>query len=104
MDDNIKKEILENLRNYLSELINRHERLKEENLMLFQQNQKLIEANKQKDLEIQKLKEKFETYKLTNAFILTSEGEDLSERKHDAKIKINRLIKEIDSCIALLNQ
>lgn len=104
MDQIQKKELLDILKSRLSELITLYERIKEENVNLIIQNKKLIELNNQKEEEIQKFKEKLETYKLTNSFILTSDGEELTERKHDAKIKINRLIKEIDSCIALLNR
>lgn len=104
MDETQKRELLEILKTRLRELITLYERVKEENVNLIEQNKKLIELNNQKEKEIQKLKEKLETYKLTNSFILTSEGENLTERKHDAKIKVNRLIKEIDSCIALLNR
>lgn len=104
MDQIQKKELLDILKSRLSELITLYERIKEENVNLIIQNKKLIELNNQKEEEIQKFKEKLETYKLTNSFILTSDGEELTERKHDAKIKINRLIREIDSCIALLNR
>ena len=104
VDEIQKRELLDILKTRLSELITLYERVKEENVNLIKQNQKLLELNNKKEEEIQNFKEKLETYKLTNSFILTSEGEDLTERKHDAKIKINRLIKEIDSCLALLNR
>lgn len=81
-----------------------YERTKEENLHLFEKNQKLIEKNNQKDKEINKLKEKLETYKLSNAFIITSNEVDISNKKHDAKIRINKIVKEIDRCMALLNR
>jgi len=100
----VKKEILEQLKSQLSELITLYERTKEENIHLFNENQKLIQVLKQKEQNNQKLKEKLETYKLSNAFVITGEGEDISEKKHDAKIKINRLIKEIDQCVSLLNR
>ncbi len=104
MGEEEKREILDLLKARLSELIKLFERTKEENMHLFNENQKLIEKNKEKDQEIKKLKEKLETYKLTNAFIITSEGDDITEKKHEAKIKINRIVKEIDRCIALLNK
>lgn len=88
----------------MSELITLFERTKEENNHLFNENQKLLQTTKQKDEEIKKLKEKLETYKLSNAFIITSDGKELTEKKHDAKIRINRIVKEIDRCISLLNE
>ncbi len=104
MEEQQKREILDILKANLSELITLYERTKEENLHLFNENQKLLAINKQKDEEILKLKEKLETYKLSNAFIITSEGGNITDKKHDAKIRINRIVKEIDRCIALLNR
>ncbi|MEA3450699.1 MAG: hypothetical protein U9Q83_02205 [Bacteroidota bacterium] len=104
MEEKYKKEIIDLLRVRLSDLITMYERTKEENLHLFKKNQELIEKNNQKDNEINKLKERLETYKLSNAFIITSEGGDISNKKHDAKIRINRIVKEIDRCMALLNR
>lgn len=104
MEEQQKREILEILKDRLSDLITLYERTKEENLHLFEENQRIIEKNNQKDEEILKLKEKLETYKLSNAFIITSGEEDIIEKKHDAKIRINRIVKEIDKCIAFLNQ
>ena len=104
MEELDKKEILDTLKARLSELITLYERTKEENLHLFNENQRIININKQKDQEILQLKEKLETYKLSNAFIITSGKENITEKKHDAKIRINRIVKEIDKCIALLNR
>ncbi len=104
MDENIKQEILDRLKLGLSELITLFERTKEENLALFNEKQELLQIIKEKENEIKNLQEKLETYKLSNAFILTSNGDDITQKKHDAKIRINRIVKEIDKCIALLNK
>lgn len=104
MDQTVKKEIIDKLKQSLSDLITGYERLKEENLHLFNENQKLLSINKQKDTEIKKIKDKLETYKLGDAFIANSNSNDLTEKKHDAKIRINRLVKEIDRCITLLSK
>ena len=60
--------------------------------------------NKQKDIEFKKLKEKLETLKLREAFVISSQGATMQEKKHEAKIKINRILKDIDRCITLLNK
>ncbi|MBN2893686.1 MAG: hypothetical protein JXL97_17585 [Bacteroidales bacterium] len=99
-----KNELIGLLKQRMGELITLFERTKEENINLFNENQKLIQQNNEKEEEIKKIQDKLETYKLSNAFIITSEGKDISEKKHDAKIKINRIVKEIDQCIALLNK
>jgi len=104
VEANNRKEIVETLKSHMSELITLFERTKEENNHLFNENQKLLQINKQKDEENQKLKEKLETYKLSNAFVITSDEKELSEKKHDAKIRINRIVKEVDRCISLLNE
>ncbi len=104
MEKNNKRELINSLKQRIADLITLFERIKEENTHLFKENKKLLQTNKQKEEEIKKLKEKLETYKLSNAFVITGEGEDITEKKHDAKIKINRIVKEIDQCIALLNK
>lgn len=51
-----------------------------------------------KESEFVELKKSYERLKLTGA--LMGEGENA----HDAKRKLNELVREIDSCIALLNR
>jgi len=61
----------------------------------------LKELNSQmenKESEFVELKKSYERLKLTGA--LMGEGES----GHDAKRKLNELVREIDSCIALLNR
>jgi len=104
MEEINKTELISLLKKRMSEIITLFERTKEENTRLFNETQKLIEQNNQKEEELQKLQEKLETYKLSNAFVLTGDGKDIVEKKHDARIKINRIVKEIDNCIAMLNK
>lgn len=99
-----KQEILQGLKAGITELTRRYERLKEENMHLFNENQKLIEINKQKDIEFKKIKEKLETFKLGEAFVIGSQGSTMQEKKHEAKIKINRILKDIDRCITILSK
>jgi predicted nucleic acid-binding Zn-ribbon protein len=51
-----------------------------------------------KESEFDDLKKSYERLKLTGA--LMGEGESA----HDAKRKLNELVREIDNCIALLNR
>lgn len=53
---------------------------------------KIVESEREK----QDLNEKLKTAKLANAM---SGGEN----NHEAKLRINQLVREIDKCIALLN-
>jgi len=99
-----KQEILQSLKSGIYELTRRYERLKEENIHLYNENQKLIEINKQKDIELKKIKEKIEILKLGEAFVISSQGKTMQEKKHEAKLKINKLLKEIDRCITILSK
>ncbi|HSH52927.1 MAG TPA: hypothetical protein VK982_14470, partial [Bacteroidales bacterium] len=74
------------------------ERLKTENAELLKQQNKFKKALKDKESELEFLKNKYNKLKLAKS-ILASTGD-----KHDAKIKINRIVREIDKCIALLNK
>jgi predicted nucleic acid-binding Zn-ribbon protein len=61
----------------------------------------LMELNnrmRNKESEFEDLKKSYERLKLTGA--LMGEGENA----HDAKRKLNELVREIDNCIALLNR
>jgi hypothetical protein len=44
------------------------------------------------------LEEKYNKLKISKALIASSED------VHDAKLKVNRMVREIDKCIALLNR
>lgn len=83
----------------LSELINRYETLLEKKRIL---EKVLID----KENEITAFKEKlsatlkeYDNLKLASAFS-TNEGEEDGE----AKVRVNKIIREIDNCIALLNK
>ena len=52
-----------------------------------------LEQNRIKDLEV-----KYNKLKISKA--LVASGEDV----HDAKLKVNKMVREIDRCIALLNR
>ncbi|MDA3890989.1 MAG: hypothetical protein PF517_04915 [Salinivirgaceae bacterium] len=51
-----------------------------------------------KESQINELKHKLETNDLAKTFIASGEN------SKDAKTKINRIVREIDNCIALLNR
>ncbi len=94
--------LIRRLKEALAELIERYERVKEENKNLFKEIQDLKLHIQEKDNQILQLNRKLEDYKLGNAFILAQKGEDISKIRHEAKIKINKLIREITTCINLL--
>jgi hypothetical protein len=51
-----------------------------------------------KEIELKELNEKYENLKL--ARLLVNGSEDV----HSAKLKVNKIVREIDKCIALLNK
>jgi len=78
-------DLYENQKNISKELENNNRELKEKLILL---------ENKVSDVE-----EKYENLKLARALITPDE-----EGTHEAKIKVNRIVREIDKCIALLNR
>ena len=74
-----------------------YEESRSHNEMLLQENENLNHALKQKEKELADLKEKYSHMKAAKSIASV-------ESPHDAKIKINRIVREIDKCIALLNK
>jgi hypothetical protein len=74
------------------------EKLKAENLSLKNELEQASNYLKNKELDCHDLHVKYENLKLAKVIQLS--GGDL----HDAKIKVNRIVREIDKCISLLNR
>ncbi len=88
--------------NSLEEKINKfltlYEQIKNENKKLLIENNELLMTINYKDNQIKDLLYKYEQLKL--AKLLSTKSEDV----HEAKLKVNRIVREIDKCIALLNK
>ena len=65
---------------------------------LKKQNSELEEKNRLDTEKINNLEEKYNKLKISKALIASSDD------VHEAKLKVNRLVREIDKCIALLNR
>lgn len=74
-----------------SKAVEDNNQLKEEILGLKAQ----IEEKENKNIELEK---KYESLKLAKVIAASSTD------AHDAKIKLNRIVREIDKCISLLNK
>lgn len=96
-----KDKLINNLKTQIQIIISYFERSREENQQLFKEKQELISQLKEKDEVIAELEKALETAKFASAF---SNSEEEVEVKHEAKIKINRMVREIDRCISLLNK
>lgn len=82
----------------VEELISAYEKLKEENLKLSEQKATLESILNERELAYLELDKKYNQQQLVKAFAASSED------AHDAKNKINGIVREIDQCIALLNR
>ncbi len=93
-----QKDIVVTLKDKVKKLLSLYNNLKAENTELKNQTEEYKTQIKNKDAELDFLKNKYNKLKLAKS-LLASTGDS-----HDAKIKINRIVREIDKCIALLNR
>jgi len=92
------EEIVSSLRDKIVTVISLLEKSRKENAGLRQENDYLRDDLKDKIEKTRELEDKIETLKIAKTVVASSED------SHDAKIKINRIVREIDKCIALLNK
>ncbi len=90
--------VVTRLREKLSTLLDAYERLQVVNGELLTERDQLTVALRTKDEVIEQLERKAETLMVAKSFAAGSDD------AHDAKLKINRIVREIDKCIALLNR
>ena len=91
-------EILEGIRSKIRTVKDRLDAQVDENRRLRAHNEDLQQMVQEKQVMIEELEEK--NQQLTLAKSLLADGESAQ----DARIKINRIVREIDKCIALLNK
>lgn len=90
--------LINELKDKIHSLIKLYEQTREEKTYLFQEKQELVDLLEKKESEYAELNKRYETLKTTKILELSSDD------KHETKIKINRMIREIDKCVALLNR
>jgi len=95
--DNDGKYTVHELKSRVEKLMELHEASRSENVRLNNENEQLKKELKQKEEELAGCQEKMSNMEL-------AKGIASAESSHDAKIKINRIVREIDRCIALLNK
>ena len=91
-------EIIEGIRQKIQTVKNRLNSQLEENVRLKKQNEDLRNSVRQKQMLIEELKQKNQQLSLVKGIM--ADGDD----KQEARIQINRIVREIDKCIALLNR
>jgi len=92
------KNIVNNIEVKLGKLIAKYQQVRQEKLILQQENENFVASLKLKEIEILNLQEKV---KLMNI----SKSVDASKQEvKETRLKINEYVREIDKCIALLNK
>lgn len=94
----LEKNLLIDFKLKVKQVIAKHEALKQEKNQLLQKTGDLEETIVKLQQENHILEQKYENLKLAR-MLVASEDET-----KDAKSKIQKLVREIDKCIALLNQ
>ena len=91
-------EILEGIKDKIQSVKDRMHQQLEENRELKQKNEDLQQVVQQKQSLINELEQKNQQLSLVKSIMADSAD------AHDARIRINRIVREIDKCIALLNR
>ena len=94
----IQENIISSLEEKIRRVIQVAEGLKDNNEQLQQQIDNLLEQLRRKDQEIEVLESKNQSLKLAKTLI--SSPEDVK----NVKLQVNRMVREIDKCIAFLNR
>ena len=89
--------LINSIENKLNNLLSAYQKEKEINLNLSQENASLVSEIKQKSKEIDDLKDRIKLMSISKS-VDVSKG-DIRQ----TKLKINEYIREIDKCIAQLN-
>ena len=90
--------LIGNLKDKFNSLVSLYEKSQTDKRFIAEENIILKEQLRKQESGYEELKQKYETISLAKAF--TTSGED----SHEAKIKVNKIVREIDNCIALLNR
>ncbi len=91
-------EIINKLRQKILEIVSLTDSCKEENRLLKEENGKLNSRISEQELTINELNGKYNSISLAEAFAASPDD------SREAKLKVNKIVREIDKCIALLNK
>ncbi len=86
------------LKSKVKRIVELYEKEKVKNGLLIKEKQELTDSYRIADTKLKDLNIKYNKLKL--AKIIVASSNDM----HDAKLKVNRMLREIDRCIALLNR
>ena len=94
----MEQDLATRLKSRIEELVSRYETLDRENADLKARLSRCERELDKKDTKLKELERQLDTIRLKEAFLGTSED------RAQARRKVARLIKEIDACVALLNE
>jgi len=94
----IQEDIISSLEEKIKRVIQVAEKLRTNNEQLQQQVDELFGQLRVKNQEVEVLESKYQSLKLTKTLI--SSPEDI----RNVKFQVNRMVREIDKCMALLNR
>ncbi len=92
------EKVIENLKQHINTVKELHSKALEENSKLKDEIKGLSAQVENKEKLNEQLEKKYESLKLAKVIAASSTD------AHDAKIKLNRIVREIDKCISLLNK
>jgi predicted RNase H-like nuclease (RuvC/YqgF family) len=97
--DSKSDEIFDSLRQRIKAIISRYDDQRGQNNALKEKNLQLTERITILENKLEELNKRYENLKI--AKVLSSvPGEEV----HETKLQVNRIVREIDKCIALLNR
>ncbi len=93
-----QQNLIDKLSDNVAKVQSLHIECRNDNIRLKKRIEALLNKLSEKDRSYEELSKKYESLKLAKV-IATS-----SVDSHDAKIKLNRIVREVDKCISLLNK
>lgn len=93
-----KNNIIYEIRQKFKEIINNYNKIKQRNLELEEENNNLKTTINLLNKKIQEFEDKELKKNLAKTILATSKD------SHDVKIKLNKIVRDIDRCIALLEK
>lgn len=92
------EKVIDDLKQHIETVKELHLNALDENKKLKEEIKSLSAEVENKEKQNEQLEKKYESLKLAKVIAASSTD------AHDAKIKLNRIVREIDKCISLLNK
>ena len=89
---------VDTLKDKVRKVISMYQQQKDKNEQLNKENQELINKLKSAEQKLNELENQYKKLKLAKTMMASSHD------VRDARLKVNRMVREIDKCIALLNR